>query len=168
MNKNKHNIVHRSYLYRNIKKKIFFNMIEIFNKIWFPTEFTISFFSVFSALRFFDGGIGATDTVGVASVIGARGADTIGGATPTGSTLSGTFIKGNSLFGLNIFVSLISTFSLSAFSFSARIDGGVNSAGGGINGFSRSTGLILGNGKSSGLMGGLEKRGGNGKLGMAG
>ncbi|KYN14173.1 Transformer-2 sex-determining protein [Trachymyrmex cornetzi] len=131
---------------------------NISNKIWSPTEFTISFFSVFSALRFFDGSICTTGTVGVASVIGARGADTIGGATPTGSTLSGTFMKGNSLFGLNIFVSLLSTFSLSAFSFSARIDGGVNSAGGGISGFSRSTGLILDNGKSSGFMGGLTGR----------
>jgi len=112
-------------------------MIEISNEIWFPTEFTISFFSVFSALGFFDGGgICTTGTGGVASVIGARGADTIGGATPTGSTFSGTFMKGNSLFGLNI-LSLLSTFSLSAFSFSPKIDEGVNSAGGGIGGFSR-------------------------------
>lgn len=109
-------------------------------------------------------------TVGGTSVIGATGADTIGGATPTGGTLSGTFMKGNSLFGLNILINL-STFSLSAFSISFGIDEDANSTGGGgIGGFSRSIDLILAeiSAKSSGFMDGLRKRGGIGKLGIAG
>lgn len=109
-------------------------------------------------------------TGGVESMIGgATGAVTIGGAM----TLSGTFMKGNSLFDLNIFVILLlSTFSLSAFSFSFMIDGGTNSTGGGgITSFSRSIGLILDKGfgtKSSGFIGGLGKRGGIARLGIAG
>lgn len=120
-------------------------------------------------MGFFDGNICAAGTVGVESMIGggATGADTIGGAM----TLSGTFIKGNSLFDLNIFVILLlSTFSLSAFSFSLKIDGDTNSTGdgGGISSFSRSIGLILDKGKSSGFIGGFGKRGGIAKLGIAG
>lgn len=101
-------------------------------------------------------------------MIGATGADIIGGATPTGGILSGAFMKGNSLFGLNIFVSLLSTFSLSAFSFSPGTDEHANSTGEEISGFSRSIGLTLGNGKSSDFIGGLRKRGGSAKLGIAG
>lgn len=126
----------------------------------------MSFFSAFSALGFFDGNICAAGTVGVERMIGgATGADTIGGAM----TLSGTFMKGNSLLGLNIFVILLlSTFSLSTFSFSLKIDGGTKSIGDGISSFSRSIGLILDKGKSSGFKGGLGKRGGIAKLGIAG
>lgn len=105
-------------------------------------------------------------TVGVESMIGgATGADTIGGAM----ILSGTFMKGNSLFDLNIFVILLlSTFSLSAFSFSLRIEGKNSTGGDGITGFSRSISFILDKGKSSTFIGGLGKRGGIARLGIAG